>query len=127
MLFTIILMQVSIACKDRVPEFGPYLCSPPLFKKGPEFRDWVLTKLLNAEFNCHKAPDFLKLAVGSLTVYSKLIYYARMYVYVFIIPVFTVHVVLDVVVKSSVGPMEYVMYMYMYEFSCTCIHCDAPA
>ena len=52
-----------MACKDQVPEFGPTLCSPAVFRKGPEFRDWLLTKLLNAEFNCHKAPDFLKLAV----------------------------------------------------------------
>jgi hypothetical protein len=51
-----------MACKDQVPEFGPPLCTPSVFRKGPEFRDWLLTKLLNAEFNCHKAPDFLKLA-----------------------------------------------------------------
>ena len=56
---------MSIASKDHVPEFGPPLGSPSVFKKGPEFRDWLLTKLLNAEFNCHKAPDFLKLAVSS--------------------------------------------------------------
>ena len=34
-----------------------------------------------------------------------------------ITPVFTVHVVLGVVVKSSVSPMEYVV--CVYEFSCT--------
>ena len=45
-----------------------------MFKKGPEFRDWLLTKLLNAEFNCHKAPDFLKLAVSI---------YMYMYMYMF--------------------------------------------
>ena len=49
--------------KDRVPEFGPPLRLPAVFKKGPEFRDWLLTKLLNAELNCHKAPHFLKLTV----------------------------------------------------------------
>lgn len=66
--------QVSIACKDQVPEFGPVLCSPSLFGKGPEFRDWLLTKLLNAEFNCHKAPDFLKLAVSLVIIHNIRIY-----------------------------------------------------
>ena len=53
--------------------------------------------------------------------------YVCTYINKIIIPVFTVHVVSGVVVKSSVSPMEYVVYMYMYEFSCTCMHCDAPA
>ena len=64
------LTQVSMACKDQVPDFGPPLCSPSIFRKGPEFRDWLITKLLNAEFNCHKAPDFLKLAVRTYIMHS---------------------------------------------------------
>lgn len=67
-----------MTCKDQVPEFGPPLCSPSIFRKGPEFRDWLLTKLLNAEFNCHKAPDFLKLAVCLIIIFlevSRLHYY----------------------------------------------------
>lgn len=55
-----------MACKDHVPDFSPPLCTPSIFRKGPEFRDWLITKLLNAEFNCHKAPDFLKLAVRAM-------------------------------------------------------------
>lgn len=67
--------QVSMACKDHVPDFGPPLCTPSIFRKGPEFRDWLITKLLNAEFNCHKAPDFLKLAVRAM--YTNFLLHAK--------------------------------------------------
>lgn len=56
--------KVAITAKDEVPTFGPALPDPAIFQKGTEFRDWLLLKALNAEFNCHQAPSFKKLAVS---------------------------------------------------------------
>ena len=56
--------KVSMAAKQEVADFGPPIPDPAVFQKGTEFRDWLLTKALNAEFNCHNASDFKKLAVS---------------------------------------------------------------
>lgn len=56
--------KVAVAAKNQVPDFGPPLPDPAIFQKGVEFRDWLLLKALNAEFNCHQAPSFKKLAVS---------------------------------------------------------------
>ena len=59
--------KVAVTAMDEVPDFGPPLPDPAIFQKGAEFRDWLLTKVLNAEFNCHQAPSFKKLAVSLLS------------------------------------------------------------
>lgn len=56
--------KVAVAAKDEVPKFGPALPDPAIFQKGSEFRDWLLIKTLNAEFNCHRASSFKKLEVS---------------------------------------------------------------
>jgi RAP1 GTPase activating protein 1 len=56
--------KVAVGAKDEVPDFGPPLPDPAIFQKGAEFRDWLLMKVLNAEFNCHQASSFKKLAVS---------------------------------------------------------------
>ncbi|XP_059478473.1 rap1 GTPase-activating protein 1 isoform X2 [Neocloeon triangulifer] len=53
--------KVSVTARDDVPFFGPALPSPAIFKKGPEFREFLLTKLINAENACYKAEKFAKL------------------------------------------------------------------
>ncbi|XP_064611477.1 rap1 GTPase-activating protein 1-like isoform X3 [Liolophura sinensis] len=53
--------KVSVTARDDVPFFGPTLPTPAVFKKGPEFRDFLLTKLINAETACYKADQFAKL------------------------------------------------------------------
>ena len=60
--------KVAITAKDSVPQFGPPLPDPAVFQKGSDFREWLLTKILNAEFNCHMAPSFKKLAVSSSAI-----------------------------------------------------------
>ncbi|XP_033107629.1 rap1 GTPase-activating protein 1-like isoform X2 [Anneissia japonica] len=50
--------EVSVTAREDVPLFGPALPSPPVFKKGTEFREFLLTKLLNAENACYKAQKF---------------------------------------------------------------------
>ncbi|XP_048033208.1 rap1 GTPase-activating protein 1 isoform X14 [Megalobrama amblycephala] len=56
-----VLYKVSVTARDDVPFFGPPLPNPAIFKKGPEFHDFLLTKLINAEYACYKAEKFAKL------------------------------------------------------------------
>ncbi|XP_056158115.1 rap1 GTPase-activating protein 2-like, partial [Lampris incognitus] len=53
--------KVSVTAREDVPVFGPPLPNPAVFKKGPEFRDFLLTKLINAENACYKSDKFAKL------------------------------------------------------------------
>ncbi|XP_067826564.1 rap1 GTPase-activating protein 1 isoform X11 [Heptranchias perlo] len=53
--------KVSVTARDDVPFFGPALPDPAVFKKGPEFQEFLLTKLINAEYACYKAEKFAKL------------------------------------------------------------------
>uniref|UniRef100_A0A1B6LDX8 Rap-GAP domain-containing protein n=1 Tax=Graphocephala atropunctata TaxID=36148 RepID=A0A1B6LDX8_9HEMI len=53
--------KVSVTARDDVPFFGPTLPSPAIFRKGPEFQEFLLTKLINAENACYKAHKFAKL------------------------------------------------------------------
>ena len=53
--------RVSVTARSNVPYFGPSLPSPPVFKRGPEFKEWILNKLISAETACYKADKFRKL------------------------------------------------------------------
>ncbi|XP_069636543.1 rap1 GTPase-activating protein 1 isoform X2 [Haliaeetus albicilla] len=55
------LYKVSVTARDDVPFFGPPLPDPAIFRKGPEFQEFLLTKLINAEYACYKAEKFAKL------------------------------------------------------------------
>uniref|UniRef100_A0A4W3I9I9 RAP1 GTPase activating protein n=1 Tax=Callorhinchus milii TaxID=7868 RepID=A0A4W3I9I9_CALMI len=57
------LYKVSVTARDDVPFFGPPLPDPAIFQKGPEFQEFLLTKLINAEYACYKAEKFAKLEV----------------------------------------------------------------
>lgn len=54
--------KVAVTARDGVPFFGPTLPQPAVFKKGKEFREFVLAKLINAERACYTAEQFAKLA-----------------------------------------------------------------
>lgn len=56
-----VLYKVSVTARDDVPFFGPALPNPAVFKKGPEFHEYLFTKLINAEYACYKAEKFSKL------------------------------------------------------------------
>ncbi|KAF5905647.1 rap1 GTPase-activating protein 1-like isoform X2, partial [Clarias magur] len=56
-----VLYKVSVTSRDDVPFFGPALPDPAIFKKSPEFHEFLLTKLINAEYSCYKAEKFAKL------------------------------------------------------------------
>ncbi|XP_046701121.1 rap1 GTPase-activating protein 1 isoform X2 [Silurus meridionalis] len=56
-----VIYKVSVTSRDDVPFFGPSLPDPAIFKKSPEFHEFLLTKLINAEYSCYKAEKFAKL------------------------------------------------------------------
>lgn len=53
--------KVSITARSDVPYFGPSMPSPAVFSKGPELKEFLLTKLINAQMACLKAEEFSKL------------------------------------------------------------------
>jgi len=53
--------RVSVTARSDVPYFGPSLPNPPVFRRGPQFKEWLLNKLINAETACYKAEKFSKL------------------------------------------------------------------
>ncbi|XP_060708304.1 rap1 GTPase-activating protein 1 isoform X2 [Hemiscyllium ocellatum] len=55
------MYKVSVTARDDVPFFGPALPDPAVFRKGLEFQEFLLTKLINAEYACYKAEKFAKL------------------------------------------------------------------
>lgn len=84
---------MSVTARDDVPFFGPALPNPAVFKKvtkeyllhvrvsahslsfgyehdalsffqGPEFHEFLFTKLINGEYACYKAEKFAKLEVS---------------------------------------------------------------
>lgn len=59
--------KVSVTARDDVPFFGPTLPTPAIFRHGSEFKDFLLTKLINAENACYKAEKFAKLELRTRT------------------------------------------------------------
>ncbi|KAM4702760.1 rap1 GTPase-activating protein 1-like [Rhinophrynus dorsalis] len=53
--------KVSVTARDDVPLFGPSLPNPAVFRKDSQFREFLLTKLINAEVSCYRAERFSKL------------------------------------------------------------------
>ncbi|XP_061596395.1 rap1 GTPase-activating protein 2-like isoform X3 [Cololabis saira] len=53
--------KVSVTAREDVPPFGPPLPNPAIFKRDPEFREFLLTKLINAELACYKSDRFARL------------------------------------------------------------------
>ncbi|KAG7223107.1 hypothetical protein INR49_015866 [Caranx melampygus] len=60
-----VLVQVENPCvcysERGCTSFWTPSPNPAVFKKGPEFRDFLLTKLINAENACYKSDKFAKL------------------------------------------------------------------
>ncbi|XP_040900157.1 rap1 GTPase-activating protein 2 isoform X2 [Toxotes jaculatrix] len=53
--------QVSVTAREDVPPFGPVIPDPPIFSDRSLLREFLLTKLINAEISCYKAERFSKL------------------------------------------------------------------
>ncbi|KAG7472201.1 hypothetical protein MATL_G00106390 [Megalops atlanticus] len=69
-----VLYKVSVTARDDVPFFGPALPDPAVFRKGPEFHEFLLTKLINAEYACYKADKFAKLEERTRTALLETLY-----------------------------------------------------
>ncbi|KAF9963445.1 Rap/ran-GAP protein [Mortierella alpina] len=52
--------SVAIACDEQVPDFGPPLPDPPIFKTSQELRAFLLCKMINGENAAYKAPRLIK-------------------------------------------------------------------
>lgn len=48
--------RMAVVSKEGVPEFGPEMDNEAIFKKGPEFKEFFYSKLLNAERASYDAP-----------------------------------------------------------------------
>ncbi|XP_048374963.1 rap1 GTPase-activating protein 1 isoform X3 [Sphaerodactylus townsendi] len=68
------LYKVSVTARDDVPFFGPHLPNPAVFRKSPEFQEFLLTKLINAEYACYKAEKFAKLEERTRTALLETLY-----------------------------------------------------
>ncbi|GBP73223.1 hypothetical protein EVAR_100578_1 [Eumeta japonica] len=59
--------KVAVTARVDVPFFGPTLPQPSIFKKGRELKEFLLTKLINAENACYKAEKFAQLELRTRT------------------------------------------------------------
>lgn len=55
--------KVSVTARDDVPFFGPNFPQPAIFRADSDFKEFLLTKLINAENAAYKAHKFAKLEV----------------------------------------------------------------
>uniref|UniRef100_A0A4W5MJ37 RAP1 GTPase activating protein n=1 Tax=Hucho hucho TaxID=62062 RepID=A0A4W5MJ37_9TELE len=69
-----VLYKVSVTARNDVPFFGPPLPDPAIFRKGPEFQEFLFTKLINAEYACYKAEKFAKLKERTRSVLLETLY-----------------------------------------------------
>uniref|UniRef100_A0A8C9W339 RAP1 GTPase activating protein n=1 Tax=Scleropages formosus TaxID=113540 RepID=A0A8C9W339_SCLFO len=69
-----VIYKVSVTARDDVPFFGPPLPDPAVFRKGPEFHEFLMTKLINAEYACYKAEKFAKLEERTRTALLETLY-----------------------------------------------------
>ncbi|KAG0212416.1 Rap/ran-GAP protein [Mortierella sp. GBA30] len=52
--------SAAVVCDDQVPDFGPPLPDPPIFKTSQELRAFLLCKMINGENAAYKAPRLIK-------------------------------------------------------------------
>ncbi|XP_013855582.1 rap1 GTPase-activating protein 2 [Austrofundulus limnaeus] len=53
--------KVSVSAREDVPPFGPVIPDPPIFTDRSQLREFLLTKMINAEISCYKAEQFNRL------------------------------------------------------------------
>ncbi|MPC40835.1 Rap1 GTPase-activating protein 1 [Portunus trituberculatus] len=54
-------LQVAVVSRDEVGAYKPYLFEQSCFEKGPMFREWLLTKIVNGERASYSAPKFARM------------------------------------------------------------------
>lgn len=53
--------RVSVTARKDVPNFGPPISNDSMFENDSTFKEWIMNKLINAEYACYKAEKFRKL------------------------------------------------------------------
>ncbi|XP_063993612.1 uncharacterized protein Rsh isoform X2 [Diachasmimorpha longicaudata] len=53
--------EVAVVTRDEVGAYKPYLWEQSIFEKGPMFREWMLTKIVNGERASYSAPKFARM------------------------------------------------------------------
>ncbi|XP_047492045.1 uncharacterized protein LOC125041252 [Penaeus chinensis] len=53
--------EVAVVSRDEVGAYKPYLWEQSCFEKGPMFREWLLTKIVNGERASYSAPKFARM------------------------------------------------------------------
>ncbi|XP_012275503.1 uncharacterized protein LOC105697084 [Orussus abietinus] len=53
--------ELSVVTRDEVGAYKPYLWEQSVFEKGPMFREWILTKIVNGERASYSAPKFARM------------------------------------------------------------------
>lgn len=53
--------RLSVANKPGVPTYPPFLPENPVFKKGKEFQEFLIAKMINAERAAYASPEFASL------------------------------------------------------------------
>lgn len=56
--------RVSVTARKDVPNFGPPLSNDCIYDNDQAFKNWILNKLINAEYACFKAEKFKRLRVS---------------------------------------------------------------
>ena len=62
-----------MTARSGVPDFGPNMPDGAMFDSGDDFREFLLTKLINAEHACYKAEKFASLEVRTNCCYVTLV------------------------------------------------------
>uniref|UniRef100_A0A6B2L598 Rap-GAP domain-containing protein n=1 Tax=Arcella intermedia TaxID=1963864 RepID=A0A6B2L598_9EUKA len=52
--------RVNVVRQADTPPFGPPLTYPPVFKHSPDFRNWLLSKAVNAELAAYRSKLFIQ-------------------------------------------------------------------
>ncbi|XP_065051814.1 uncharacterized protein LOC135681326 isoform X2 [Rhopilema esculentum] len=63
--------RVAVSRSQDVPEFGPPIPPDSTFRKNKAFRDFLLSKIINAENAAHKSEKFTAMAVRTRYEYLK--------------------------------------------------------
>ena len=53
--------RISVVARKDVPNFGPPINTDSVYENDENFKEWLLSKLVNAETACYKAEKFKKL------------------------------------------------------------------
>ncbi len=55
--------RVSVTARKDVPNFSPPISDDCIYDLDQNFKEWLMTKMINAELACYKAEKFKKLKV----------------------------------------------------------------